>query len=209
MAKRRESGAVAGPRTVSYRIVGESALYYSRPFPPDAKRAVDEGHDAFDERMWRERCHWESDDPQARAVVSGAQLKRSFTAAAKFRGEKIPGMGAKTWVKRFGAGILVTSDFVLDPHTTRATVQGRAVFVPSDGKVGSTSGRVWRRFPLFAQWSADVKVVVLDGLIDADTFERHAQTAGAFDGLGSFRPGSPSPNVYGRYSVSGFQWADM
>src|SRR3990167_7293586 len=104
MAKRRESGAVAGPRTVSYRIVGESALYYSRPFPPDAKRAVDEGHDAFDERMWRERCHWESDDPQARAVVSGAQLKRSFTAAAKFRGEKIPGMGGKTWGKGVGGG---------------------------------------------------------------------------------------------------------
>lgn len=192
------------PRLARVTITGLSPYTQGRAFPYGAKREADETADQFDERMWRKRAHFRD----GKAVIPGSSLHKALIAAAKFRGERIPGEGKKTWTKRFGAGVLVLTNPRITPETTEDELECCVVHVPSDGRPGGST-RVWRRFPIWDEgWAAEVEIVVVDALIDEETFRRHLETAGKFVGIGTHRPSSNSPGTNGRFSVGKISWSE-
>lgn len=204
MAKKSNS-STKKPREATVSIKGISPYTQGKAYPPDMAKASDETHDSFDERAWRHRSHVGAD---GFAVIPGMAIHKALIAAAKFRGERIPGEGAKTWTKRFGAGILILEHATIQPLVTHADMQCCVIHVPSDGSPGG-SKRVYRRFPIFEEWSAQIKVTVVDGLIDEATFTRHMETAGKFVGIGTHRPSSNSPGTNGRFAVESIEWAEL
>lgn len=200
-----KKNTVKPPREATVSIRGISPYTQGKVYPIDLKKADDETHDEFDARCWRQRAHLNG---EGFAVIPGPAIHKALIAAAKFRGERIPGAGAKTWTKRFGAGVMVLEHAVIDPRVTADTMDCCVVHVPSDGRPGGSS-RVYRRFPIFQAWAAKVKVVVVDGLIDEETFARHMDTAGKFVGIGTHRPSSNSPGTNGRFAVDSVAWSDL
>ena len=83
------------------------------------------------------------------------------------------------------------------------SVVAERVFVPADGRRGGTK-RVYKMFPVFSSWAGNVEFLVLDELIDEDVFETHLRDAGAFIGIGRFRP--RNNGFYGRFEVNGIKW---
>lgn len=193
------------PRVATVRIKGVSPYTQGRAFPPGLKKGNDETHDEFDERVWRERGHYNG---KGQVVIPGSAIHKALGAAAKWRNETIPGRGKSTWTKRFGGGCMVMSNPVLLPHVLKDELACSVVHVPSNGQPGG-SKRVWRRFPMIEEgWEASVEVVVVDGLINEDLFERHMVTAGKFIGIGTHRPSSSSPGNNGRFSVESISWEE-
>ena len=82
-------------------------------------------------------------------------------------------------------------------------VSGEWLFVPANGMRGNGK-RVWRCFPRISTWEGQVKFVVLDETITRDVFFEHLQQAGAFIGIGRFRP--RNNGYYGRFSVEKLEW---
>jgi len=187
------------PRVARATIQGLSPLTQGRAFPPDLKKNHDEKDDAFDKRVWRERAHWNKD---GQALIPAAALHKALIASAKFRGEKIPGQGQKTWTKRFGAGILVLANVVIEPNVSKEAIDYIDVHVPSDGTPGGTR-RVYRRFPIYQEWGGSIEFTVVDGLIDEQVFLNHLTSAGKYIGLGTHRPSSNSPGPNGRFGIVG------
>lgn len=200
-----KTASTKSPRVASVTFKGLSPLTQGRAFPFGASRAEDETSDEYDERMWRERAHY---DAKGKCVIPASSLHKALIAAAKFRNEKIPGEGAKTWAKRFGAGIMVLDHAPITPVTTKDSIVCTIVHVPADGLPGGTK-RVHRRFPIFQEWGSTVEITVVDGLISEDVFTRHMETAGKFVGLGTYRPSSPSPGTNGRFEVEAIEWKQI
>lgn len=198
------AAALKKPRVAAVRIVGVSPYTQGKPFDPDSSRASDETADEFDKRCWKQRAHLFD----GVAVIPAPAIHKALIAAAKFRGETIPGAGKKTWTKRFGAGVLILSHARIEPEVPEGELAFVDVHVPADGQPGG-SRRVYRRFPIFREWSATVEITVVDGLIDEQTFERHMVTAGQFCGIGTHRPSSNSPGTNGRFRVERIDWSEI
>lgn len=204
--KSTTSTAINPPRLAKATIRGLSPLTQGKAHAyGEGKRAEDETGDEQDERMWRDRAHY---NQEGLCVIPASALHKALVSAAKFRGETIPGEGKKTWTKRFGAGIMILEHAAIDPPTNRETVSCVIVHVPTGGQPGGTT-RVYRRFPIFESWSATVEVTVVDGLISEEVFARHLETAGKFVGLGTHRPSSLSPGTNGRFAVEGIEWSEI
>jgi hypothetical protein len=90
---------------------------------------------------------------------------------------------------------------------------GRSGFHPADGfqdvsrprRSGDRSGkRVWRNFPRFDNWKADVNFYILADEITEDVFDEALRQSGAFVGIGRFRP--EKGGFYGRFEVADIKW---
>ena len=58
--------------------------------------------------------------------------------------------------------------------------------------------------PVVRKWSGDLMVYILDDNITEEVFAYHLKQAGAFIGIGRFRP--RNRGFYGRYSVKDIIW---
>ena len=105
--------------------------------------------------------------------------------------------------KFFEAGVLVTEPLVL-PYRPD-DVPADKIYAHANGKRGSGS-RVWRRFPRVDKWRGDVAYHVLADEITKDGFDEALRQAGAFVGVGRFRPEPPIGGFYGRYQVEAIKW---
>jgi hypothetical protein len=159
----------------------------------------DETHEQFEERTWKERCHFDKDDI---VFIPPMSFKLCIGEAAKYKGIQIPGRGKERYTKHFEAGILVTEPVSLG--VKKKDVQGEWQFVPADGKPGG-GRRVWKCFPVFDSWEGDISFTVLDDIIDPETFLVHLQDAGQFIGIGRFRPANRG--FYGRFLVDSVEWS--
>lgn len=148
---------------------------------------------AYEERTWRERGHWDENDM---LYIPGAFFKKALEESAKFGGQKIPGRGKSTYTKHFMGGIMVCNSIPL--KVSKKQVEGRWVFVPSDGKRGGGS-RVLKCFPTVAKWEGSIDVMILDDTITPDVFESVLRGAGIFIGVGVFRP--QNGGDHGRFEV--------
>lgn len=84
-------------------------------------------------------------------------------------------------------------------------VRGEWLFVPADGKRGGGK-RVDRCFPVIDAWAGDVTYHILDDTITPEVFELTLEKAGAFIGIGRFRP--RNNGFYGRFKPVGFRWVN-
>lgn len=178
----------------------ESAAPYSqsRSIAHEVERLNRETADAFEDRTWREKCHTM---PDGKVFIPPMSLKMATDAAARTLGRQIPGKGKATYTKFFLSGVLVMEPIVLP--LTKNDVNRDRIYANADGKRGSGK-RVWRNFPRIDSWRADVPFHVLSDEITNDVFEEALTQAGAFIGIGRFRP--ENGGFYGRFSVKSVKW---
>ena len=153
----------------------------------------------YEVRTWRDRLHVNDDGA---IFIPPMSFKNCLSEAAKFLGIQIPGKGKSTYTKHFEAGVLVTDALVL--KVTKDQVKGEWLFVPSDGVRGSGK-RVDKCFPVIHEWGGQVTFHILDETITEDVFINVLQQAGAFIGIGRFRP--RNNGFYGRFAVESVKWS--
>lgn len=154
----------------------------------------------WETRTWRNRVNaTEAGD----VYIPPMAFKNCLSECAKFLSVQIPGKGKSTYTKHFEAGVMVNEPLILPIKKT--DVKGEWLYVPSDGRRGGTR-RVSRCFPLFPNWQGAVTFYVLDTTITQDVFEYHLRQAGAFIGIGRFRP--RNNGFYGRFSVVKTEWIE-
>jgi hypothetical protein len=139
--------------------------------------------------------------PDGRVFIPPMAFKMALDAAAKMLGRQIPGKGKSTYTKFFLSGVLVMEPAILP--VTKEDVQGDRIFANADGIRGSGK-RVWRMFPRIDSWQADIPFHVIADEITPDVFEEHLRQAGAFVGIGRFRP--QSGGYYGRFEIKKIAW---
>ena len=153
----------------------------------------------YEARTWRDRLHTTDG---GEVFIPPMSFKNCLSEAAKFLGIQIPGKGKSTYTKHFEAGVLVTDALMLGINSS--DVKGEWLFVPSDGVRGSGK-RVDKCFPVIHEWSGEVTFHILDETITEDVFVNVLKQAGAFIGIGRFRP--RNNGFYGRFSVESVKWA--
>lgn len=176
----------------------ESISPYSQSRHYQVEKLPKEGADDFEKRTWRNRMHL-TDDGQV--FIPPMAFKNCLSEIAKYLGMQIPGKGKATYTKHIEAGILVTDPLVLPVHGD--DVPGEWLFVPADGRRGSGK-RVNRCFPRINQWSGQVTFHVMDETVTEEVFRTHLEQAGAFIGIGRFRP--RNNGYYGRFRVTNLVW---
>ncbi|MGQ0595798.1 hypothetical protein [Aquabacterium sp.] len=153
----------------------------------------------YETRTWRDRLHV---NDAGQVFIPPMSFKNCLSEAAKFLSVQIPGKGKATYTKHFEAGVLVTDALVIP--IKKEDVPGEWLFVPADGVRGSGK-RVEKCFPVIHQWQGDVTFHVLDETITEDVFRHHLEQAGAFIGIGRFRP--RNNGFYGRFKVETINWS--
>lgn len=178
----------------------ESTAPYSpsRNYAHEVERLPKETPDAYEQRTWREKCHTMAD---GKVYIPPMAFKMGMDKAIKDLGRQIPGKGKTTYTKFFVSGVLVMEPLIL-PYSKDDAKLDR-IYANADGIRGSGK-RVWRNFPRFDQWSGDLQVHVLADEITEDVFEEAIKQAGAFVGVGRFRPANGG--YYGRYKVNKIKW---
>lgn len=170
----------------------------SRNYEGEVETLPRETKDAYETRTWRHKCHTM---PDGKVFIPPMSFKQGLDTAAKMLGRQIPGKGKATYTKFFLSGVLCMEPGILP--FTRDDVACDRIYANADGVRGSGK-RVWRMFPRVDQWQVDMPFHILADEITKDVFEEHIRQAGAFVGIGRFRP--QSGGYYGRYEVKKIVW---
>lgn len=152
----------------------------------------------YEARTWRDRMHATD---EGNVFIPPMSFKNCLSESAKFLSLQIPGKGKATYTKHFEAGVLVTD--ALELSIKRDDVLGEWLFVPADGIRGSGK-RVEKCFPVIHNWGGEVTFHILDETITRDVFEHVLTQAGAFIGIGRFRP--RNNGFYGRFKLEKLAW---
>lgn len=194
-------------RIVKFELEGNSSrLVWGRPKTTEQKRD-DETSGQFEERTWKERAIVDEDGHLA---VNSVMVHRSLCAAGAWLSQKLK--GNKTFTDRFVRGVAIMEPFMKvtngkEQSLTLDDVKRLDLYVHATGDRKSAN-RVWRYFPYVPPgWKVAGSLLVLDEAIDSKTFLRHLQTAGLYDGLGSFRAGKGGPN--GRFTVKSCEFSNF
>lgn len=177
----------------------KSVSPYSQSRHYQSEKLAKESPKDYEARTWRERMHSNED---GNVFIPPMSFKNCLSEIAKYLGMQIPGKGKSTYTKHIEAGILVTDPLVLPEKA--ADVKGEWLFVPADGRRGSGK-RVEKCFPVVPTWRGDVTFYVMDETVTQDVFRHHLEQAGAFIGIGRFRP--RNNGYYGRFTVEGLKWS--
>jgi hypothetical protein len=177
----------------------KSASPYSQSKFIGVDKLKTETHPEYEERTWKERCHWNKD---GNMFIPPMSFKNCLSEAAKYLSKSIPGQGKKTYTAKFESGVMCTEPLVLP--VTRDSVDHEWLFVPADGRRGGTT-RVKKCFPIVYSWEGEVEYLIFDEIISKDVFTEHLEDAGRFVGLGRFRP--RNNGYYGRFTVESVEWS--
>ena len=177
----------------------KSASPYSSSRAHDTEKLSRETPDAYEERTWKEKGHYL---PDGTMFIPPMAFKMSLDRAAKMLGVRIPGKSAATYTKFFASGILVLESPPL-VSVTRDTVAKDRIHANADGVRGSGK-RVWKNFPRVDNWEITVDFHIIADEITDDIFLQHLKQAGAFVGVGRFRP--ENAGYYGRFKVVNVSW---
>lgn len=179
--------------TVSLKAISP----YSSSRAHEAEKLPKETPDAYEHRTWKEKAHVKD----GKIYIPPMAFKMGLDRAAKMLGRQIPGKGKATYTKFFESGVLCTEPVFI----ARADdMQCERIHANADGVRGSGK-RVWRLFPRVDNWKADVQFHILADEITVDVFEDHLKQAGAFVGVGRFRP--EKGGFFGRYAVEKIAWS--
>jgi hypothetical protein len=183
-----------------------SATAYSQSKVPFVDKLDKESADAFEKRVWREKCHADSN---GQVYVPAMAFKQCVDRAAAVLGMQIAGRGKATYTKHFLAGCIVEDNVLLFDGKSpiwKKDLQPESIHANADGKRGSGK-RVWRTFPTIQNWRAIARFVIFDDTITKPIFEKHLTEAGLYVGIGRFRP--ENGGLYGRFKVERFEWEEV
>lgn len=175
-----------------------------------AEKLSKELPDAYEQRTWKEKAHWQSIDGKEVMVISPLAFKNCLSAIAQHLSMGVPGKGKATYTKHFKRGIQIYTPSVIRDRNglpvTKETISPKLMHVPSDGVSGSGK-RVMKIFPCVEPgWSVDVTFVIADDLIGEDVFKEHLRQSGVLIGIGAFR--IENAGVIGTFGVKSFKWED-
>lgn len=156
----------------------------------------------FEERVWRQRMHVNSDGYM---IIPAQHFKASFHLGASYKTEKIPGQGQRTFTKHLQSGVRVSDPLVL-PYKAD-DVEGEWVMSGAQGAGSKT--QVPKCFPTIEKWDGEVVYYVLDDIVTPEIFEITLRQAGMFIGIGSYRPSAPAHGHYGCYIPTSIAWEVM
>lgn len=171
---------------------------YSQSRAHESEKLNRETADEYEKRTWREKGHYTKD---GRMFIPPMGFKQALDRAAQMLGRQIPGKGKSTYTKFFLSGVMCIDPPVLP--NKKDDIRGEKIHANADGKRGSGK-RVWRTFPVIDEWAVPVTFHVIADEITDDVFEEHLQQAGAFVGIGRFRPGNGG--FFGRFRVEKIEW---
>jgi hypothetical protein len=157
--------------------------------------------DAYEERTWREKCHFDAKTQEL--FIPPMAFANSIKEAAKYRNIQIPGKGKSTFTKHFEAGLMVFAPLPL--RVTKKEVAGEWIYANADGMRGG-SRRVMRCFPVVYEWQGAVEYIILDDIITKDVFEEVLFTSGQLIGIGRFRP--RNLGFFGRFECGKLSFED-
>jgi hypothetical protein len=187
--------------TVQIEVIGVVPLSFGKYH--DEPNLSNEKPLAYEKRTYSEKLHFLDN---GELYVPAMMFKKSLDAACRRCGEKIPGRGQSTYTKFFESACIPAGDFPLkvgNQPILKDNVPGEKLFVPSDGVAGSGK-RVTKYFPKIEEWECYGEFLILDNIIDPDTFMRMLKHAGTFIGLGRWRP--QNAGLYGRFAVNHVFW---
>lgn len=174
-------------------LASVSPYSQSRKYEREYPRQDKETHDDYEVRTWRHRMHVTND---GHVFIPATQFKEAFVECAQYLSIQIPGKGKATYTKHFKAGLLISEGIILP--TKADDVQGE--WLSLDAQPGSgRGGRVWRCMPRIDAWEGDLTIHVLDETVTADILRYVIEQAGAFTGIGRFRP--INGGFYGRWRL--------
>jgi hypothetical protein len=177
-----------------------SAAPYSQSRAHQTEKLPRETADLYEQRTWKEKLH--TLPPNGEVFIPPMSFKMALDTAAKMLGRQIPGKGKSTYGKFFTSGVLCMQPVTLG--LTLDDVQLDRIHANADGVRGSGK-RVWRNFPRIDQWEADATFHIVADEITTDLFEEHLRQAGAFVGIGRFRP--QNGGYYGRFEIQKIKWS--
>jgi len=183
-------------KTATVTLRGVSPYSQSKHY--STEKLAKENSKDYEARTWRDRMHATDDGS---VFIPPMSFKNCLSEAAKFLSIQIPGKGKSTYTKHFEAGVLVTDALILP--VKKDEVPGEWLFVPSDGVRGSGK-RVEKCFPVIHQWGGEVVFHILDETVTEEVFRNVLEQAGAFIGIGRFRP--RNNGFYGRFKVESISW---
>ena len=183
-------------KTATVQLRGVSPYSQSKHY--QTEKLQKESAKDYEARTWRDRMHATDD---GHVFIPPMSFKNCLSEAAKFLSIQIPGKGKSTYTKHIEAGVLVTDALVLD--VKKDEVPGEWLFVPADGVRGSGK-RVEKCFPVIHEWEGEVTFHILDETVTEDVFKNILEQAGAFIGIGRFRP--RNNGFYGRFKVESVKW---
>lgn len=175
----------------------EAVAPYSQSRAHETPKLDKEGPDEYEKRTWREKAHAQD----GKVYIDPMAFKFGLDKAAQMLRMKIKGKGNSEYKKFFLAGVLCTERVFIGDV---ASMQCERVYAHANGVRGSGK-RVWRLFPRFDTWKADVRFDILADEITKEVFEVHLRQAGAFVGIGRFRP--ENGGYFGRYKISKLKWS--
>lgn len=184
-------------------LISMAPIMFGAPFRTPKNEG--ETFDAHEERVWRERMHINSD---GHVFIPPLALKNCLSEAAKFASVQIPGKGKSTYTKHVEAGLLVIDELILSNGRGKpivgADVEPLRLHVPSDGK-RKPGPRVWKNFPLIAQWQAHAVIHLLDEVLQQGPkiIDRFLTVGGKFIGLGAMRV--RNQGITGRFRHENFK----
>ena len=177
----------------------QSVSPYSQSKYIQEKKTKDETHQEFEQRIWRERMHSTKD---GYVFIPPMAFKNGLSEAAKYKSVQVPGKGKTTYTKHIESGVMVMDPLVLD--VKRDDVPCEWLHLPSDGRRGGTK-RVEKCFGIIHDWHGTVTYHIYDELVNEEVFRSTLEDAGAFIGIGRFRP--RNNGFYGRYRVIDVKWS--
>ena len=186
-------------KTAVASLEGVGCISFSRRH--DEPKLEGELDDAYEERTWREKLHYDSQTNEI--FVPGIAVKFCLDQAAKQLGLKVPGKGNTGWANKFKSGVLCPDRMMLGVE--KNAVKSVSIYCHPQG-YRSPGKRVLRTFPLLETWQGTVTFMVLDDLITEEVFRLHLGKAGQFCGLGRFAP--RVGGYHGRFDVAELLWHD-
>jgi hypothetical protein len=187
-------------RIATATLVSTAAYSPSRTLDgdPDYVKPKRGEYDKFERENWRKKCHAL---PDGTVFIPPMAFKMALDRAAQMLGQRIPGKAQATYGKYFLSGVLCMEPVALGINV--ADTVAERIYANADGVRGSGK-RVWRIYPKIEEWKAVVDFHVLASEIPNEVFEEHLRQAGAFVGVGRFRP--QSGGFYGRFKVEKVRW---
>lgn len=164
-------------------LAGEGQTIFSKFINPHAKgleKKEREQPDAYDERIWPHKAHYQGDQ----VIIPRIMFKRALEDVAQYLGRQIPGKGKSTYTKHFKSGVHITTDLLTGFR--QSELEHTVILCNADGVRGSGK-RVMRNFPAISGWRGELQICVVDGIITKEVLRDHLVDAGRLVGVGSFR----------------------
>lgn len=181
-------------RIATIQIKGLTPYSQSRAFQSEKKK--DEDHETFDERCWPEHMHV---NEAGEVFIPAVAILQGMSVAASYlgKGGNLAKKGAATWAQNFTCGLAMAqgpSIGIKGADASKVTcdaasggIKCEKVYCHVLGRRG-TGARVWRRFPVYENWSTTLVIHILDETIPKEIFEKVLDAFALFIGMGRYRP---------------------